>query len=105
MLVFKYIPKGYDAMAFFPFILLKNKGLKQDRILINHESIHLKQQIELLWILFFLWYGIEFLIRLFQYKNTYQAYRNISFEREAYQHENDLHYLKKRKVFAFWRCL
>ena len=46
-------------------------------------------------------YGLEFLVRLFQYKNWALAYRNISFEREAYRKEKDLDYLKTRPLFNF----
>lgn len=69
--------------------------------MLNHERIHLRQQIELLIIPFYLCYGIEFIIRYFQYKNWDKAYRNISFEREAYGNESDLEYLKKRKFWGF----
>ena len=48
-------------------------------------------------------YGIEFLIRLIQYKNRHKAYRNISFEREAYANEKDLDYLKSRPFWGFSR--
>ncbi len=68
----------------------------------NHEKIHLKQQLELLIIPFYLIYTIEFLVRLFQYKKRNLAYRNISFEREAYTNEFNLGYLKRR---PFWRFL
>jgi len=89
-------------MALWPFIILKEKGLRTDSVFLNHERIHLKQQAELLLVFFYLWYGIEYLLRLIQYKNRYQAYRNISFEREAYTNEKDLQYLKRR---PFWRFL
>lgn len=65
----------------------------------NHERIHLRQQLELLIVPFFIWYGVEFLIRLLQYKDRYMAYRNISFEREAYENEKDLDYLQRRSFF------
>ncbi|MDO5656109.1 MAG: hypothetical protein Q4G27_08225 [Flavobacteriaceae bacterium] len=88
-------------MALFPFILLKNKELKLDNALINHERIHLKQQVELLIFPFYLWYIIEYIYRLFQFKNAALAYRNISFEREAYENDQNLDYLKHRKWYAF----
>ena len=71
----------------------------------NHERIHLKQQFELLIIPFFIWYGLEFLVRLLQYRNRRDAYLNISFEREAYQNEFDLEYLKKRHFWSFLKYL
>lgn len=102
ILVSKYIvPKGYVGVTIFPFVFLKYKALKEDVVLLNHERIHLQQQIELLIIPFFVIYGFEFLIRLLQYKRWSLAYRNISFEREAYFQEAQLDYLKYRRCIVF----
>ena len=49
---------------------------------IAHEKIHWRQQCEALIIFFYLWYLIEWFIKLFKYGG--QAYVNISFERAAY---------------------
>lgn len=92
-------------MAIFPFILLRDKDLRLNHRLINHERIHLRQQLELLIIPFYIWYFIEYLFRLIQYKNAHQAYMNISFEREAYQNDEDLEFLQNRKLFNFLRFL
>ena len=94
------VPKGYAGITIFPFVFLKSKTLKDNIVLINHENIHLKQQLELLVIPFYILYVFEFIIRLIQYKNWHAAYKNISFEREAYCNERDLNYLKTR---SFWR--
>jgi hypothetical protein len=96
------VPKGYTGLAVFPFVFLKHSRLKLDTTLINHEKIHLRQQLELLFVFFYSVYVLEFIIRLIQYKNWKQAYRNISFEREAYKNEKDLNYLKSR---SFWKFL
>ncbi len=72
-----------------------------DSHVINHERIHTAQQRELLFIPFYIFYFIEWLIRLIQYRNWDKAYRNISFEREAYAHGHDISYLKKRKHYSF----
>ena len=102
ILIFKHIlPKQYNGVTIFPFIFLKDKKLKLDKRLINHEKIHLKQQVELLWIFFFIWYFTEYVMGLIRYKNHYLAYKNISFEKEAYINDSNLHYLKKRNVFEF----
>ncbi|ALJ06099.1 hypothetical protein APS56_13605 [Pseudalgibacter alginicilyticus] len=99
------VPNGYLGITIFPFVFLKYKGLREDTVLINHENIHLKQQLEMLIIPFYLFYGIEFLIRLFQYENSYLAYRNISFEREAFFNESNLNYIKRRKFWSFLKYL
>ena len=94
--------KKYLGVTLWPFIILKYKDLKNDEVFLNHERIHLRQQLELLIIPFYLWYAFEFVVRLFQYKNRNQAYRNISFEREAYKNEKNLQYLHRR---SFWRFI
>ena len=99
------VPKGYVAITLFPVIILKDKYLKKDVVLLNHEKIHLRQQIELLIIGFYIWYVVEFLIRILKYKTWSEAYLNISFEREAYHNENNLDYLKSRSLFSFFRYL
>ena len=97
-----WIRKGFSAIALWPFVILKHKGLAEDEVFMNHERIHLRQQLELLVVLFYLWYGIEFFVRWIQMGNRKAAYHRISFEREAYGNEKDLHYLKKR---SFWQFL
>lgn len=106
LIVAKYlIPKGYSGLAAFPFVLVKKEGYKENRIFINHEKIHLRQQLELLIVPFFIWYSLEFLLRWYQYKDKNLAYRNLSFEREAYANESNLEYLKTRKYFSFLNYL
>ncbi|WP_317127938.1 hypothetical protein [Hyunsoonleella flava] len=76
-----------------------------NKTLINHEKIHLRQQLELLIVLFYVWYIIEFLVRLMQYRQWNIAYKNISFEREAYINEHNTTYLKNRKFWGFLKYL
>ena len=99
------VPKGYAAITLFPFIILNNAGQKQNFTLITHEKIHLRQQAELLVILFYAWYGVEYIIRLAQFGSHSLAYRNISFEREAYFYESDNKYLINRRIFSFMKFL
>ncbi|WP_066226135.1 hypothetical protein [Formosa haliotis] len=102
ILISKHIvPKGYQGITLYPFVFLKQPHLKEDAVLLNHERIHLKQQLELLVIPFYILYVLEFLIRYLQYRSWQKAYANISFEREAYRHEKDLNYLKSRSLFSF----
>lgn len=96
------VPKGYVAITIFPFIILKNKADKSNEILLNHERIHLRQQLELLVVPFFLWYAIEFSCHWLSCRNVRQAYRKISFENEAYSNEKSPDYLQSR---PFWNFL
>lgn len=94
-------PKNFIGLTIFPFVFLKDEKLRMDKVFLNHEKIHLRQQLELLIIFFFLWYFIEFLLKYLKYKDFHLAYRNIIFEREAYKNEKNLHYLKQRPLWNF----
>lgn len=102
----KFLSGGFaTGMAIFPFILLKNKEASSNKRLVNHEMIHIRQQIEMLVIPFYVWYGLEYLVRRIQFKNHYKAYRHISFEREAYANDQDLNYLKGKRFWSFLRYI
>jgi hypothetical protein len=106
ILISKYIvPKGYSGITLYPFVILRSTQLSENKELINHEKIHLKQQLELLIIPFFIWYSIEFLIRLIWLQHWNSAYRSISFEKEAYANEGHLAYLKTRKTWNFLKYI
>lgn len=93
------------GMALFPFVLIKYKHYASNERLLNHEQIHLRQQLELLVIPFYIWYLTEYLwLRLRGMKHK-QAYYNISFEKEAYDQEYDLDYLLYRPAWNFRKYL
>ena len=92
-----------SAITIFPFIILRKSASRQDRVLINHEKIHLRQQLELLIIFFYLWYVIEYYFWYFRLRDSFLAYKYISFEREAFAMEDDPDYLKSRKLWSFWK--
>ena len=92
-----------NGMAIFPFLFVKYK--KPSIVLINHERIHFRQQLEMLILPFYVWYVLEYLIYRLKGKSSNQAYMSISFEREAYDNDDDLMYLQKRKIWGFWRYL
>ena len=96
------LPKAYSAAAFWPIVIIRNLEMAQPHI-INHEQIHLKQQIELGLIIFYLVYFSEYLYYRIKGKNHNDAYMAISFEKEAYQFEHNFDYLKKRKFWSQWR--
>ncbi len=89
-----------NAITLFPFVLI-DKRTKITRRLVQHEKIHLKQQMELLIIPFYILYLLEYAVNLFRLDTAFKAYFNISFERECYQNERVTGYLKKRKMFSW----
>jgi hypothetical protein len=102
IVVFKHLfYRNYVGLSFWPFIFVKHHGLKADSALINHEKIHLRQQLELLVLPFYVLYITEWLCRTVWYMDGYRAYKNISFEREAYANENNQDYLLQRRPLSF----
>ncbi len=102
IIVFKHLfYRNYVGLSLWPFIFVKYPRLKSDTALINHEKIHLRQQLELLVLPFYVLYVLEWLCRTIWYLDGYRAYQNISFEREAYAHERDPAYLSNRRPFQF----
>lgn len=98
----KRIPaRNYDAINLFGMLFV-HPGVMLSEELINHERIHTKQMVEMLFLPFYIWYVVEWLIRI---PMKGRAYTSISFEREAYGNMNDLDYLKKRKPYAWVKYL
>lgn len=90
-----------EAIALFPFIVLRSRSLAENSVLIRHERIHLRQQAEMLVIFFYGWYLGEYIFRRLRGKGHMEAYLCISFEREARAHAGDPGYLASRKFWAF----
>lgn len=103
----KIIPfKGFKCMALWPFIFVRSE--KKERFLSHderHERIHGRQQVEMLLVFFYVWYIIEYLIRVLCYWDFKDAYYNISLEQEAYLRQYDKNYLDERKHFAWFKFI
>ena len=122
----KYIPfKGFRAINLFGILFVRGNA-KIDDVTMNHESVHSRQWIECgiaalivltplvllglwwLWLLlsvfaFYILYVIEWFVKLFVYKfDKRKAYRNVSFEREAYANEDSVNYLNIRGKYAWF---
>ena len=100
--------KGFIAINLFGVLFVRNEYKKRFEsggftatTTLNHESIHTEQIKELGYIFFYIWYLIEWLLRL-PFGN---AYYNISFEREAYANEKSKKYLQTRKHYSFLKYI
>lgn len=99
------------GIALLPVVVLRKKyrdsqddfWKKRAKQVINHESIHFQQAIELGVLPFYLLYVLEWLLKLPFYGA--RAYENISFEREAYGNDKKMTYLKKRKRYNWLRLI
>ena len=90
-------------MALWPIIILKDTETKNNMVVINHEKIHHRQQLELLIIPFYIWYFLEYWAAMLRNGFKHQeAYMNVSFEKEAFANQLNLNYLKNRKWLSSW---
>ncbi len=91
-------------MAVFPLIFIKEElSENRKKLLLNHERIHIRQQVELLVLPFYLFYIFNYLFNLIRYANHDKAYRNIIFEKEAFANEGNMDYLRKRKIWSVFK--
>lgn len=99
----KHFPfNGYKAINIFGIVFTKGELSNKE---LNHEAIHTEQMKEMLYIFFYIWYGIEYLIiRLFHIKQ-HDAYKDVSFEEEAHINDDNLNYISKRKHYTWTKYL
>ncbi len=84
-------------------LIVKSDCVSQDSILINHERIHFAQAKELWGVGYALTYIKEIICnRISRKLSSTNAYYANALEQEAYMHQCDMHYIEKRKKFA-WR--
>jgi hypothetical protein len=88
-----------NGLTLWPFVLVQKPN--PSARLLNHERIHLRQQLELGILPFYVWYLAEYAWYRLRGHGHYAAYRAIRFEREAFDNDNDLAYLNNRRVWAF----
>ena len=94
--------KNYAAINLFGVVFAKKR---LNRVALNHEYIHTLQQREMLFLFFFLRYGLEWIFRTVQYWSPTKGYYHISFEREAYMNQQNLAYRQERKLYSWVRYL
>lgn len=105
MLPIKVFIKGrifyyYTGFSFFIFIFISRLE-KQPERLERHEKIHFMQQVEMLFIIHWILYLLCYAYARVRGATHYHAYRFNPFEIEAYTHDRDIHYLKRRRPFAW----
>lgn len=94
---------GYPYLTFYPWVFIREGAKRRYTAKANrHETTHAHQQVETLWILFLMLYGLEWLVKYFFCKfDGHRAYRSISFEQEAYEHEDEVGYNHVRHHYAW----
>ena len=99
-LICKVAPIDPYAITLWPFILCIEQP---DLFTLNHESIHLAQQKELLILGFYVLYLFFYVKNLLAGMDGPEAYSKIPFEEEAHSNQRDLDYLPSRKSYACLR--
>lgn len=128
----KFFMGSKVGITLAPFGIYLEEKYHSNKKLVNHEKIHWEQQLEMilvgfvilalvgviillfnvfsLWVLtslifpfifFYVWYFIEWLIKAVTPPRG--AYKDISFEREAYDNDQNLNYLETRKRFSWFK--
>jgi hypothetical protein len=103
----KFVSLGSDAMAitFYPFLFVCSDTRNHEE-LIRHETIHIRQQLELLiigaWLLYLCEYWYAKYIKKFDAR---QAYYYTALEQEAHRNAMNTRYLAERKPYAMFRYL
>lgn len=101
----KFIPfRGFLAINLFGVLFVRRDKMNPHPIIskrvLNHEAIHTEQMKELGYIFYYIWYLIEWLLECILPPYD-EAYKDISFEEEAYNNEDDFDYLKNRKKYSW----
>ena len=71
----------------------------------THETIHYKQQVELLFVFQWILYAIFHIFGLLKGQDGGSAYRYNPFELEAYDNDDNENYLTERKPYAWVQYL
>ena len=94
----KIAPIEIYAFSFFVFVWCRSTLLPQTK---RHEIIHFQQQLEMLFVFQWIFYGLFWLIGMIRYRDGRKAYYENPFEREAYDNELDENYLQERPRYAW----
>ena len=98
----KKIFNYYTGLSFFVFVWISRMEKDETRLM-RHETIHFWQQVEMLFVLHWLFYGLFYLVARAKGHCHYIAYRYNPFELEAFENDPDEQYLVKRRPFAWAR--
>lgn len=93
------------AITVFPFIIVRSKE-ELFPWLVMHERIHMRQQLELLFVGALMLFIIETLYaRFVLHLSPYENYLYFSLEQEAYRNHHNPEYLKHRKQFSVFHYI
>ena len=91
-------PINIGALSFFIFVWSRGEMSERTK---RHETIHYKQQVEMLFVFQWILYGLFYVIGRFTKGSWKAAYYGNPFEVEAYANDLDPDYLEERKFWAW----
>ena len=94
----KIAPIDVWAFSAGPFVVCRGELSEKTR---THETIHFVQQLEMLFALQWILYGLFYVIGRFTKGSWKAAYYGNPFEVEAYANDLDSDYLQERKFWAW----
>ena len=109
----KILPlNGYYAMMILWYLIRREKYRNHpvSQTTWIHENTHLHQVYDFGlgvfgFIFFYLWYLVEWLLKLPTVIFGFRSYHSISFEQEAYDNQKNENYLQERKRFAWCKYI
>lgn len=99
-LISKCTPLKIKAIIIGPVVLVDGYASPSTR---RHETIHWRQQLELLIVGFYFLYALSWLWLLVKHRSWREAYLAIPFEVEARTHQYNVFYLHERRAYAWLR--
>ena len=93
-----FTPITIEAITIGPLVF--SRGEMSD-VTKNHESIHWQQYIETGILGFIILYYAFYLMNFLRYRDGRTAYFMIPFEKEAYDNDENMQYLEKRRRWAW----
>ncbi len=121
--------EGYTALTILPFVFVRNNMKKMfTKTAERHEKTHALQQMEMLvvgllmtWMMYemdFGWFSLSGMFAFFEVYilewimklpfckfNRSRTYRSVSFEQEAYEHQDEIGYNNVRNHYAWMKYL
>jgi len=94
----KIAPIDVWAFSAGPFVVCRGELDEKTK---THETIHFLQQVEMLFVLQWILYGLFYVIGRFTKGSWKAAYYGNPFEMEAYVNDLDPEYLGKRRFWAW----
>lgn len=98
------LPSGYKCINLCGIIFTREDATISDET-IRHERTHTLQEKELLYVFFYILYVLFFIWNFIRYWNWKKSYRNICFELEAEENEDDVDYNDNREHYAWTNYL